>query len=112
MLATGCPVDQLAGQAVEPVLLDLPAPTSGPVGQVIHIDHYGNATTNLLGGGKQGGTIELASRTIRVLHTYGDVAPGEPLALIGSSGLVEIAVRNGSAARSLGIKVHDEVIWT
>ncbi len=45
----------------------------------------------------------------RVRRTYWDVPPGKPLALIGSSGLLEIAVRDGSAAEDLKLKVGDEV---
>ena len=37
-------------------------------------------------------------------RTYADVAQGEPVALVGSSGLVEIAVRDGSAAEQLGLR--------
>ncbi len=44
-----------------------------------------------------------------VKRTYRDVAPGKPLALIGSSGLLEIAVRDGSAAQKMGLMVGDEV---
>jgi S-adenosylmethionine hydrolase len=54
--------------------------------------------------------IRLRRRNIgAVQKTYCDVAPGEPLALIGSSGLLEIAVRDGSAAKLLRLKVGDEV---
>ena len=45
----------------------------------------------------------------KIRRTYWDVAPGKPLALIGSSGLLEIAVRDGSAAKDLRLKVGDEV---
>jgi hypothetical protein len=42
-------------------------------------------------------------QVIPLVRTYGDVAPGAPLALVGSSGLVELAVRNGSAALRFGM---------
>ncbi len=35
---------------------------------------------------------------------------GQPLALISSTGLLEIAVNGGSAARELGLKVGDIVV--
>ena len=38
-----------------------------------------------------------------VLRTYSDVAPGQPVALLGSSENLEISVRDGSAAEVLGI---------
>ena len=37
------------------------------------------------------------------------LAPGKPLALVGSSGLLEIAVRDGSAEQLLKVTVGDEV---
>jgi hypothetical protein len=42
-------------------------------------------------------------------NTYADVPPGQPLALIGSSGLLEIAVRDASAAEILNLRIGDEV---
>jgi S-adenosylmethionine hydrolase len=42
-------------------------------------------------------------------RTYSDVSPGTALALIGSSGLLEVAVRDGSAAQQLGLRVGDIV---
>ncbi|MGH7693535.1 MAG: SAM hydroxide adenosyltransferase [Gemmatimonadaceae bacterium] len=37
--------------------------------------------------------------------TYRDVAPGTLVAMVGSSGLVEIALRDGDAAQTLGAEV-------
>jgi S-adenosylmethionine hydrolase len=55
--------------------------------------------------------VKLNRRTIgRLKRTYWDVAPGKPLALIGSSGLLEIAVRDGSAKDELKVRVGDEVV--
>jgi S-adenosylmethionine hydrolase len=51
-------------------------------------------------------TVKLVRTTIGpIRRTYADVAVGKPLALIGSSDLLEIAIRNGSAAKSLKLKV-------
>jgi uncharacterized membrane protein YedE/YeeE len=50
----------------------------------------------------------------RQLHglkqTYSDVEKGQPLALIGSSGHLEIAVRDGNAAEGLQIRFGDSVV--
>jgi S-adenosylmethionine hydrolase len=54
--------------------------------------------------------VELAGREIPVVRTYADVAPGEALALVGSGGRLEIAVRNGHAARVLGLARGSRVI--
>jgi S-adenosylmethionine hydrolase len=99
----------------DPVLLDLaPAPSTERRGQVIHIDHFGNATTNI----RHDALRELPAASVKVnrksvgklKRTYWDVAPGKPLALIGSSGLLEIAVRDGSARDDLKIAVGDAVV--
>ncbi|MGH7506207.1 MAG: SAM hydroxide adenosyltransferase, partial [Longimicrobiales bacterium] len=36
-----------------------------------------------------------------VRDTYGSVAPGEVVALVGSAGLIEVSIRNGDAASVL-----------
>jgi S-adenosyl-L-methionine hydrolase (adenosine-forming) len=103
----------------DPVLLDVDVARGGAGdtvrGRAIQIDNFGNVTTNipaeilrggdavLIGSGKSG------SRTLAILRAYADVAIGKPLALVGSSGLVEIAVRQGSAQQKLGLGVGDAV---
>jgi hypothetical protein len=114
LLANGEKISSLARPVSDPVLLDV-APIAGPerIGSIIHLDHYGNATTNItyqLIHTEKLRTFRIKRRRIGVLKkTYCDVPPGEPLALIGSSGLLEIAVRDGSAAKSLRLKVGDKV---
>ena len=99
----------------DPVLLDLnPAAPDATRGRVIHIDHFGNATTNI----RQESVRDRLALNVcvgrkaigKVRRTYWDVAPGRPLALIGSSGLLEIAVRDGSARENLALNVGDEVV--
>ena len=46
--------------------------------------------------------VEVAGLEARFVVTYGEGRPGELLALIGSSGRLELAVREGSAAAGLG----------
>ncbi len=82
------------------------------VGEVIDIDSFGNLTTNIkaddLPNDRRSLTVEVAGRTVRgMVSTY---AEGEGLmALIGSSGRLEIAVRNGSAAARLHAGIGDQV---
>lgn len=103
MLAAGKGLERITRPLPAPILLEV-APTAGPEGQVIHIDHFGNATTSVLGDGLPPGTpVSVNGRLIRTMRTYSDAAPGEALALVGSSGMLEIAVREGSAALSLGL---------
>lgn len=115
MLAAGTPLDRLASPVDDPALLEV-APTDGAAGsaRIIHLDVFGNATTDLsheLLGERRLKAVRVKGRDFgRLRRTYWDVAPGKPLALIGSSGLLEIAIRDGSAAQELGLTVGDEVI--
>lgn len=104
-LAIGQDFDALGSPVTEPVIRRTPEPhraaDGSVVGQVVTIDRFGNAITNLLG--IRGGIVVIAGRHIAVRHTYAEAAPGEPVAVVGSSGLLEIAVRDGSAAAELGL---------
>lgn len=105
------------GEAVTSVtMLPLPQPYERPdgslVGHVLHIDSFGNLITNIKGDNlpqtKQAITIEVGNQLIPGLSsTY---AEGRGLlALIGSSGYLEIAVKGGNAHALLESKVGDEV---
>lgn len=81
-------------------------------GQVVYVDRFGNCITNIA----QSELREVSTTgRLRVLvgdslaldslkRTYGEVLPGEPLALVGSSGFLEIAVRGASAKEQLDIR--------
>jgi S-adenosyl-L-methionine hydrolase (adenosine-forming) len=81
------------------------------VGEIVYIDRFGSLVTNL--------TTELVPTYARLeiedldlgplRRTYNDVTSGGLLAYIGSGGAIEIAVRNGSAARRLGVGVGGRV---
>jgi S-adenosylmethionine hydrolase len=115
MLAAGISIARLSRSIDDPVLIDV-APSKAPArsGWVIHIDHFGNATTNIARESLRSIarlTVQVARKRVgRFKRTYFDAAPGSPLALFGSSGLVEIAVRDGSAAKQLGLRVGDPVV--
>ena len=69
---------------------------------MVHIDRFGNLVTDLPRS-EAGTAVTIAGRTLAVVGTYEDVATGEMLAYIGSAKTVEIAVRDGSAARVLEV---------
>lgn len=81
----------------------------GIEGQIAYYDHFGNAITNVathhlgtLGTGNL--VVRLpGDRRVALRETYGDASPGEILAVIGSEGFVEIAVRDGSARSRLAL---------
>jgi S-adenosylmethionine hydrolase len=97
------------------------AKTDGPSvkGVVLRVDAFGNLMTNLTAEEipidvlDNGGEIKLAVNgkpVLKFAHTFASGNPGEPMALVGSSGYVEIAVNRGSAARTLGANRGAEVI--
>ena len=79
-------------------------------GVVLRVDAFGNLMTNLTAedvpaAAVQSGEIKLAvggKPIAKFVRTFGMGAAAEPVALIGSAGLLEIAVNRGSAARALG----------
>ncbi|HID90377.1 TPA: hypothetical protein EYP44_00250, partial [Candidatus Bathyarchaeota archaeon] len=88
------------------------------VGQVLHIDDFGNVITNIDDRSVDrlvgiGGVLRVAlgrkALTLRRCKTYADVPAGSPLALIGSAGYLEIAVNQGNAAKAFGVEVGDPV---
>jgi S-adenosylmethionine hydrolase len=104
-LARGAEVESLGPPCGDPVIRRTPEvhrEDDGWLrGEVIVIDRFGNAVTNLVMA--HATEVRVADRLIPLGRTYADVALGEPVALVGSSGLIEIAVRDGSAASSLGL---------
>jgi S-adenosylmethionine hydrolase len=101
-----------------------PGANGGEVrGTVLFCDHYGNLITNVARGdlppagetGDGAGPAEASQRAepafevalsggrARLRGTYADAAPGEIVALWNSYGLLEIALRDGNAARRLGL---------
>jgi S-adenosyl-L-methionine hydrolase (adenosine-forming) len=76
-------------------------------GEVVSIDRFGNIVTSFDAGmisvGSPWAVSAGTADDIPLLNTYCDVGHGEPLAYIGSSGMVEIAVRNGNASREFHI---------
>ncbi len=72
--------------------------------EVIHLDHYGNATTGWRAAALPGEVaITAAGRSLNPARTFGEVPPGTAFWYENSNGLVEIAVSGGSAAETLGL---------
>lgn len=105
-LACGEPIDSL-GPAMtdDPIIRRTPEPTRGADGalhgEVILVDRFGNAVTNLIS--MRGGTVCVGALELPLRRTYAEVPDGKPVAVVGSTGFIEIAIRNGDAARSFGL---------
>jgi S-adenosyl-L-methionine hydrolase (adenosine-forming) len=104
-LARGGELESAGRLIVDPVRLPVVRAErrdDGVHGAIVHIDHYGNIITNIPGAWISADAVVCGSgHDMPLQRTYTDVAPGELLALIGSRGLLEISVRDGSAARRL-----------
>ena len=96
----------------------LPAPgilarseCGGVEGRVVHVDRFGNLITNIPGAGAGAiapGVVELGGvRIDGVQPTYG--SGSDPVAVVSSLGLLEVAVPGGSAQATLGAKRGDPV---
>jgi len=107
-LAGGGPPERLGPLVPDPVRLRWPEPqreAGGLRGEVLLADPFGNLLTSLRSVHLPSGplAVEVAGRPARVVRTYGDARVAELVALVGSSGRLEIAIREGSAARVLGL---------
>ena len=93
------------------ILEPQPRPDEHLQGAVLHIDHFGNLITNIrISNAKSPIAVVISGRRIKeVSRTFGDVEPGGLVAYAGSSGHLEIAVREGNAARVLGMDIGDPV---
>ena len=86
------------------VRLATPAPSGDAAelrGEVVHVDRFGNLVTNLRAPEGAAAWLEVEGRRLPLSRTYGDVAPGALVAVVGSSGRIEVALRGGSAASHL-----------
>jgi S-adenosylmethionine hydrolase len=112
-LARGAPLESLGSPHDTPIVRrtrEAVRREDGAVlGEVIAIDRFGNAITNLLGA--RNGVVAAGGRPVPIRATYADVAVGAPVAISGSNGLLEIAVREGSAAAALGLVRGTTIVW-
>ncbi len=114
-LALGVPLGSI-GSTIDPdSLVRLPparvAWSGGRVeGEIVRFDRFGNAITSLqrhhlarVNMDQTALRVELAGLDLPLSTTYGDAAEGEPVAVVGSGGRLEISVRGASARERLGL---------
>ena len=112
-LARGVPLTDFGDPIDDPVILPPLAPTQLPdgslAGEILHIDHFGNLITTIvpaalaitLTPGQS--WLDIANQRAPLARTFNDVPQGDLLAYVGSTGHLEIAVRDGNAAARLGV---------
>ena len=84
-------------------------------GEVVYIDHFGNAITNIAAAdiaklARHAPSVFLRGEEVcAVKNYYQEVTSGEAVAVIGSSGFLEIAINGGHAVRALGVRLGEPV---
>lgn len=113
-LSLGLSLESLGPSIRELKTLNLPQPCvkDGVLrGEIIRVDHFGNLVTNIPARELMAflecspPRIEAGKLVVRKLsRIYADSEEGEPLALINSSNLLEIAVNLGRASEYMGLR--------
>jgi S-adenosylmethionine hydrolase len=112
-LAAGVPPSEFGKLLNDPVLIDNSRPRQGPDGSIQgiiqKIDRFGNLITNLdaaLLTSLAEGTwrLEIGPKTVsKLAANYSEMPSGKLVAVIGSTGHVEVAINHGNAANEPGI---------
>lgn len=120
-IAEGEDIEELGPPARYLEKLQLPRPVRAPDGslrgEIIYIDQFGNLITNIHRNIVEHSFATSTPLEVRVKHreirglskAYGDRPEGDLLALVGSSGYLEVAINQGSAASQLGCEKGDSV---
>lgn len=117
-LAAGFPPDELGPEVEHDSLHRLPPAIesidNGVRAMIVSIDHFGNCITLLKARDIKpaGGRPQIECRGFKVgaiSRTFADVLVGQPVAYIGSSGTLELALREGDAAAEFGLRRGDWV---
>ncbi len=122
-LANGTPPTHFGSEIKDHTMPHFATPllqTDGIVGEILHIDDFGNVITNITRADLEKAdfsarkllSIQLKSRSFRtnLCEAYGDVAPGASLVLIGSHDFLEISMNQGSAAKTFNVKIGDNAV--
>ncbi|MBX3395886.1 MAG: SAM-dependent chlorinase/fluorinase [Phycisphaerae bacterium] len=112
-LAAGTLFDKVGPIVRELQLLNLAKPKrleqGGIEGQILYIDHFGNCISNISSSDlaavkapPERMMVQVGPLRVGRLHTtYSDANPGDVVAVIGSTGMLEVAVNQGNAASQL-----------
>ena len=118
-LSLGIDPSEFGPEVPDYVKISLPNPIvsrDGIEGHIIHVDHFGNLVTNIdtesVDALRTRGDVRIEAGSIAlksIAHSYSEVEEGSPLAIVGSTGFLEIAVNTGSAHQRLGLKQGDPI---
>jgi S-adenosyl-L-methionine hydrolase (adenosine-forming) len=112
-LARGESFESLGAPLASPIVRRTPEPvrrTDGSIdGEVISIDRFGNAITNIIA--LRAGVVNIGDVRVPLGRTYASVQSGALIAVVGSMGFIEVAMRDGDAAAALGIARGARVLF-
>jgi S-adenosyl-L-methionine hydrolase (adenosine-forming) len=114
-ISKGVPLHQIGNQLQDPFRLQLPAIKKVKEtliqGQILAVNRFGNLITNLKPTDvPRAYKILAGQREITVIHeTYQEGAPGEVFVVQGSTGFLEIALKDGSAASVIKLKAGSPI---
>ncbi len=111
-LAAGVSPERFGPLVSDPVLLPVAnkEQDDGQVrGEIIWIDRFGNCITSIPGEGAAAQSVCHAGRSLSLVDHFGAVPPGEPAALIGSSGRIELFINQGDFAAKHAARINDPV---
>lgn len=115
-IANGVDLAQLGNPLDAADLVQLPAaPLSvtadAITGVIVHSDHFGNLISNIPASLLTPAChVYYQDRRLPWGQCYADQAPGQPLALIGSHGFLEIAVNGGNAQAFFHSQIGDRLV--
>jgi S-adenosyl-L-methionine hydrolase (adenosine-forming) len=79
------------------------------LGEIVYVDHFGNAMTGLRAAALSGAKLAAAGRVLERATTFGERPTGTAFWYENSNGLVEIAVNQGRADAALGLAIGSAV---
>ena len=115
-IAAGEPIENFGPLVHDPILIKMVEPVlleKEIKGQIIYIDRFGNLITNIPGDWlrhKRVSSVKIKDHVLPFVKTYNDVPPGKGAALVGSSGLLEIAVNKGNASHFFNVNIGEGVL--
>jgi S-adenosylmethionine hydrolase len=117
-LAAGVAPAQLGRRIHDPIRLALPEPRRHPdghiSGEISYVDHFGNLISNVPADwvARGGWSCRIAGRDAPLVRTYAEVADAALAGLVSSSGVVELAVRDGNASRTFNVGTGEKLeLW-
>ena len=112
-LAGGMPFEEIGERVEDPLRLP-PVAVSGGVGQVLHIDAFGNIVTSFgIHDLSDGAALVVAGKLVRSRsEAYASAPVGALFMIAGSSGYIEVSLSCGSAAAAIGagVRAGDRVV--